>query len=79
MVTVNLYEAKTQFSRLVSAVEKRGERVILCRNGIPVADLVPHASIPSKSLDPDPVLVGARFLGDATAPLEAGDWPKDLR
>lgn len=79
MVTVNLYEAKTQFSRLVSAVEKQGERIILCRNGIPVADLVPHASIPSKSLDPDPMLVGARFLGDPTAPLEAGDWPENLR
>ncbi|MFM8983953.1 MAG: type II toxin-antitoxin system Phd/YefM family antitoxin, partial [Spartobacteria bacterium] len=50
MVTVNLYEAKTQFSRLVTAVEKQGERIVVCRNGIPVADLVPHASIPSKSL-----------------------------
>jgi antitoxin (DNA-binding transcriptional repressor) of toxin-antitoxin stability system len=79
MVTVNLYEAKTQFSRLVSAVEKQGERIVVCRNGIPVADLVPHASIPSKSLDPDPMLVGARFLGDSTAPLEAGDWPENLR
>jgi len=79
MVTVNLYEAKTQFSRLVTAVEKQGARIVVCRNGIPVADLVPHASIPSKSLDPDPMLVGARFLGDPTAQLEAGDWPENLR
>jgi antitoxin (DNA-binding transcriptional repressor) of toxin-antitoxin stability system len=79
MVTVNLYQAKAQFSRLVSAVEKQGERIILCRNGIPVADLVPHASIPSKKLDPDPLFAGARFVGDPTAPLEAGDWPENLR
>jgi antitoxin (DNA-binding transcriptional repressor) of toxin-antitoxin stability system len=79
MLTVNLYQAKTQLSRLVSAVEKQGERIVLCRNGIPVADLVPHASIPSKNLDPDPMLVGARFLGDPTAPLEVGDWPENLR
>ena len=78
MVTVNLYQAKAQFSRLVSAVEK-GERIVVCRNGIPVADLVPHASIPSKTLDPDPLFAGARFLGDPTAPLEAGDWPENLR
>ena len=79
MVSVNLYQAKAQFSRLVSAVEKRGERIVLCRNGIPVADLVPHAFIPSKTLDPDPLFAGARFLGDPTAPLEAGDWPENLR
>jgi antitoxin (DNA-binding transcriptional repressor) of toxin-antitoxin stability system len=79
MITANLYEAKTQFSRLVSAVEKQGERIVLCRNGIPVADLVPHASIPSKKLDPDPLFAGARFVGDPTAPLEAGDWTENLR
>ena len=54
MIYVNICQAKAQFLRLVSAVEKQGERIILCRNGIPVADLVPHASIPSNKLDPDP-------------------------
>jgi prevent-host-death family protein len=78
MVTVNLYQAKAQFSRLVSAVEK-GERIVVCRNGIPVADLVPHASIPSNKLDPDTLFAGARFLGDPAPPLEAGDWPENLR
>ncbi len=79
MITVNLYQAKTQFSRLVSAVEKRGERFVVCRNGTPVADLVPHAPVALKSLDPDPSLAGARFLGDPAAPLEPGDWPEHLR
>ena len=79
MVTVNLYQAKAQFSRLVSAVEKRGERIVVCRNGRPVADLVPHTPSAYKNLDPDPLLVGARFLGDPATPLEAGDWPEHLR
>ena len=79
MLSVNICQAKAQFSRLVSAVENHGERIVLCRNGIPVADLVPHASIPLKKLDPDPLLAGARFLGDSAAPLEAGDWPENLR
>lgn len=79
MVVVNVYQAKTQFSRLVAAVEKQGERVVVCRNGMPVADLVPHVPRASKSLDPDPSLAGARFLGNPSAPLEPGDWPENLR
>lgn len=36
----NIHEAKTQFSKLVAAVE-RGETVTICRNGAPVIDCVP--------------------------------------
>ena len=36
----NIHEAKTQFSKLVAAVE-RGETVTVCRNGVPVIDCVP--------------------------------------
>jgi antitoxin (DNA-binding transcriptional repressor) of toxin-antitoxin stability system len=79
MVTVNIYEAKTQFSRLVAAVEQRGERFVLCRNGLPVADLVPHTPVSVKNLDPDPMLAGACFLGNPSAPLDQEDWPEDLR
>jgi prevent-host-death family protein len=38
----NIHEAKTQFSKLVAAVE-RGERVTICRNGEPVIECVPAA------------------------------------
>ncbi len=79
MVTINLYQAKTQFSRLVAAVEKRGERIVVCRNGQPVADLVPHTPDSIKTLDPDPLLVGACFVGDPAAPLNPEDWPEDFR
>ena len=79
MVTINLYQAKTQFSRLVAAVEKQGERIVVCRNGRPVADLVPHTPFAYNNLNPDPLLVGARFLGNPSSPLEAGDWPEHLR
>jgi prevent-host-death family protein len=37
---VNIYEAKTRFSRLVEEVEAGGE-VLIARNGRPVARLVP--------------------------------------
>ena len=39
MTTVNVYEAKTQLSRLLSRVEA-GEEIIIARRGRPVARLV---------------------------------------
>ena len=39
MVTVNVHEAKTHLSRLLTRVEN-GEEVIIARNGSPVAKLV---------------------------------------
>jgi antitoxin (DNA-binding transcriptional repressor) of toxin-antitoxin stability system len=79
MVTVNLYQAKTQFSRLVAAVEQKRERIVVCRNGLPVADLVPHTPEAIQTLNPDPELAGARFLRNPVAPLDSEDWPEDLK
>ena len=36
----SVHDAKTNLSRLIAAVE-RGERVIITRNGVPAAELVP--------------------------------------
>lgn len=44
--TVNMFEAKTQLSRLVEAVETGAEKeIIIARNGRPVARLVPIAPV----------------------------------
>lgn len=37
---INIYEAKTHFSRLVDRVEQ-GEEIVIARHGRPVAKLVP--------------------------------------
>jgi len=39
---VNIYRAKTEFSRLIARVEA-GERIVISRSGLPVARLVPFA------------------------------------
>jgi prevent-host-death family protein len=39
MVQVNMHEAKTRLSQLVELVEG-GERVVIARSGVPVAELV---------------------------------------
>ncbi|HSH18668.1 MAG TPA: type II toxin-antitoxin system Phd/YefM family antitoxin [Candidatus Saccharimonadales bacterium] len=41
MKTFNIYEAKTNFSKLLDLVAA-GEEVVIARNGKPVADLTPH-------------------------------------
>src|ERR1039457_212625 len=40
--TVNVHEAKTHFSSLLATVEDSSESFVICRNGEPIADLVPH-------------------------------------
>jgi antitoxin (DNA-binding transcriptional repressor) of toxin-antitoxin stability system len=40
-VMVNVYEAKTNLSKLLELVQQ-GERVIISKNGKPVADLIFH-------------------------------------
>ena len=39
MTTVNIHEAKTQFSKLIARVEA-GEEIVIARDGAPVARLV---------------------------------------
>jgi prevent-host-death family protein len=54
--TVNIHDAKTQLSRLIARVE-RGERIVIARAGMPVAELRPvrNAKKRSRPLD-DPLL-----------------------
>jgi antitoxin (DNA-binding transcriptional repressor) of toxin-antitoxin stability system len=79
-VKVNVYEAKTNFSKLLELVQQ-GERVIISKNGKPVADLIFHE--PNKIVfdglkgeiefddrdfdEPDPEIL-AMFYGDDAAP-----------
>jgi prevent-host-death family protein len=44
VIVVNMHEAKTRLSELVRLVES-GEKVVLARNGTPVAELVPAAPL----------------------------------
>lgn len=39
MLTVNIHEAKTQFSKLIARVEA-GEEIVIARDGTPVARVV---------------------------------------
>jgi len=40
MATINIYDAKSSFSKLIAAAEQ-GETIVIARNGRPVAQLGP--------------------------------------
>jgi prevent-host-death family protein len=44
-MVINMHEAKSRLSELVE-LARQGQRVIIARSGVPVADLVPHREAP---------------------------------
>lgn len=45
---VNVYDAKTNLSRLLERVEL-GEQIVIARNGKPVVELIPYARHPGRA------------------------------
>lgn len=74
MKIVTIEEAQAQLLALLEAVEATGEPVLICRQGTPVADLVPHRS--RSRLVPHPVMQHIRIDYDPTAPLTPDEWPE---
>lgn len=75
MKTLNVHEAKTQLSAVLTDIEERGEKYLICRNGTPVADLVPH--VKKNRLVPHPVLSRIRIKYDVTEPLGTDEWEEE--
>ncbi len=77
MKLVNTHEAKSKLSQLLSEVELNKSRVRICRNGKPIADLVPVQS--SK----DPLLqhadLSVKIIEDPSLPLSTDEWPEEYR
>jgi len=74
MKTVNVHEAKTNFSSLLAKLEKDSESIIICRNGVPVADLVPHRR--TNRIKPHPGLSKIKIEYDPVKPLSVDEWPE---
>jgi prevent-host-death family protein len=73
--TVNVHQAKTNLSALLAEVAEKGEAYVICRNGKPVADLVPH--VRRSRLSPHPILRRIRVMYDPTEPLGSEEWPQE--
>jgi antitoxin (DNA-binding transcriptional repressor) of toxin-antitoxin stability system len=72
MKTYNVHETKSKLSSILMDIEKTGEGIIICRNGKPVADLMPHKKKPR--LKPDPFLSQVKIKCDLTRPLTEEEW-----
>jgi prevent-host-death family protein len=77
MKSVNVHEAKTNFSKLLAEVQKSKERIVICRHGEPVADLVPHAR--KNRARPNATLRKIEIAYDPAEPLSEDEWPKAHR
>ena len=77
MKTVNVHEANTHLSSLLATVEDSSESFVICRNGEPIADLVPHQR--GTRIKTHPVLGKIKIAYDPVAPLSADEWPEAAR
>ena len=75
--TVNVHDAKTRLSALLAEIEKSGRRIVICRNGEPVADLVPHQR--EVSMAADKKLGAIKVNYDPTEEASEADWPPEAR
>lgn len=71
------HEAKTHLSALLAEIEATGEKVLICRHGKPVADLLPHRK--RNRLELHPVMRQIRIHYDPTEPLTEDEWPEVSR
>jgi prevent-host-death family protein len=79
MITVNTHEAKTKLSKLLAAVEEKGEVVVICRNGKPIAELKAAAPAVGR-FESNPALRVTFAPGfDPTEPATEEDWPEENR
>jgi len=71
MDRVNVHEAKTRLSALLAEVEG-GKKILICRNGKPVAELLPYRR--KSRTTQHPVLSRIRISFDPTEDLGDGEW-----
>jgi antitoxin (DNA-binding transcriptional repressor) of toxin-antitoxin stability system len=72
MDRLNVQEAETKISSLLSDIEKNGKSFTICRNGKPVAELIPYRK-PSR-LAYNPVLARIQIHYDPTEDLSKDEW-----
>jgi antitoxin (DNA-binding transcriptional repressor) of toxin-antitoxin stability system len=59
MKKLNIHEAKTHLSSIISEIGKSGEHVLICKYNVPIAELSPLKK--KKRSIPDPELGNIKF------------------
>lgn len=79
MILANVHEAKTKLSQFIASVELRHETVRICRNGVPVAELVPIRTRNTPLQKHPEIARGVKINYDPCEPMDEADWPEALR
>lgn len=74
----SVYQAKSHLSRILSDVVSSGTKFVICKHGVPIADIVPHQQV-NDPFEVSESLAGAEYFVEPTAPLDEDDWPEALR
>lgn len=75
MRAVNIHQAKSTLSALLAEVEEKGEVILICRNGKPVAELrAVERKKKKRNLEPHPVLGNFVVPADIMEPLDPEDY-----
>ena len=77
MRMLNVHEAKTHLSAVLSAVSDKDEAFVICRNGHPVADLTPHRT--KRSMTPHPEMKKIKLKYDPTEELSQDEWSMEAQ
>lgn len=78
MLLFNIHDAKSNLSGLVADVELKHETVMLCRNGKPVAQIVPITPLGS-ALKHSAKLGKIKLHYNPVEGLAPDEWPADAR
>ena len=68
----NIHEAKTRLSAVLTEVEQKGETFVICRNGRPVAELIPCRR--NSRLKYHPTLSRIKIGFDPLEDLSDNEW-----
>ncbi len=72
MLPINIHQAKTNLSSILSKVESGNETYVICRNGKAIADLIPHKK--RSRVNKDPFLSQVKIHCDLTEPMTDEEW-----
>jgi antitoxin (DNA-binding transcriptional repressor) of toxin-antitoxin stability system len=75
MKTLSIHDVETQLVSVLLDIEKKGEQFVICRDGKPVADIIPHRR--KSRLTPHPVISQITIKYDPTETLTSDEWPEE--
>ncbi len=79
MIQIDTLDAKASLPYLLTRIEKEHEKIRICRDGKPIAFLVPISSSSKNPLKQNSKLMGVKVHEDPTRPLDDEDWPCDSK